>query len=103
MRAVPPDGGSQREVATALNQVIQGRNNANGSVTLTASAATTAVSDDSISGDATVLLTPRTANAAAEQAAGTLYLSAIANGSFTLTHANNAQSDRTFDYLVLGG
>jgi hypothetical protein len=27
---------------------------------------------------------------------------AVANGSFTVTHANNAQTDRTFAYVCLG-
>jgi hypothetical protein len=29
-------------------------------------------------------------------------VSAVANGSFTLAHANNAQNDRTFGYVRLG-
>ena len=30
------------------------------------------------------------------------YVSAKAQGSFTVTHANNSQTDRTFDYHALG-
>jgi hypothetical protein len=47
-------------------------------------------------------LFPRTAHAAAELAAGGCYVSAVGSGSFTLTHANNAQTDRTFSYVCLG-
>ena len=43
-----------------------------------------------------------TANAAAEVGAGGMYVSAQGDGSFTVTHANNAQADRTFDYTVTG-
>jgi hypothetical protein len=49
-----------------------------------------------------VLLTPTTAHAATEVGNGTLYVSAVANGSFTLAHANNNQADRTFLYACFG-
>jgi hypothetical protein len=47
-------------------------------------------------------LMPTTANAAAEIGAGTAYISARTKRSFTITHANNSQSDRTFGYVVIG-
>jgi hypothetical protein len=50
----------------------------------------------------TLLLTPATAPAAAEVGNGTLYVSTVANGSFTVTHANNSQAVRTFLYAALG-
>jgi hypothetical protein len=31
-----------------------------------------------------------------------MYLSAVANGSFTFTHANSATTGRTFKYAILG-
>ena len=71
-----------------------------GSVTLTASSATTTVSDLRAGQDSVILFMPRTANAAA--AIGGLYVSARGKQTFTLTHANNAQTDRTFSYVVLG-
>ena len=43
-----------------------------------------------------------TANAAAEVGAGTIYVSAKAQGSFTVTHANSATADRTFAYRIGG-
>lgn len=103
MKDIPQSGPSPREIITAIRQLIQGRSNATGTVTLTANQATTTVSKDTISGDAQVFLFPKTANAAAELGNGTAYISAVANGSFTVTHANNAQADRTFGYLVIGG
>jgi DNA-binding beta-propeller fold protein YncE len=47
---------------------------------------------------------PRTANAAAELAAGTMYITDanMGNGTFTVIHANNAQTDRDFRYAVVG-
>ena len=103
MQDLPPSGGDRRQIITAIRQLIQGRNNATGSVTLTASSATTTVNNVRINANGAIFLTPLTANAAAEQGAGGLYVSDVSGGSFELTHANNAQTDRTFAYICLGG
>ena len=91
-----------RIFALAINELTQGRSNATGSVTLTENAATTAVTNDNFAPGSTVYFTQTTANAAAEIGAGTMYVSARAKGTFTITHANNAQTDRTFLYAILG-
>lgn len=105
MRELAPHEVVQRTINQAINQLIRGRVNSVGSLTLEANEATTTITPDvriSNSG-AKIFLTPRTANAAAELAAGTLYISEITRTNFTVTHANNAQTDRTFDYDVRGG
>ena len=80
---------------------MDGKINSTGTVTLTASVATTTVTDFRIGADTVVLLSPTTANAAA--ALGTTYHSSTTAGtSFVLTHANNAQTDRDFRYTLLG-
>ena len=81
---------------------MQGKLNAVGSVTLTANAATTTYSDPRIGGESWIGFMPTTANAAAEIGAGTLYVTARADGSCILNHANNAQADRSFDMLIIG-
>lgn len=91
-----------RRLAFAINQLINGKSNNIGSVTLTASQATTTVSDRRAGVDSVVTFEPTTANAAAEVGAGGMYVSAHGGGSFTITHANNAQADRTFRYVVTG-
>lgn len=103
MDTIPQRGATDQQRDTAMRQLIEGRSNATSSVTLTANQATTTVNRTTASSDAQVFLSPRTANAAAEIGNGTIYISAISNGSFTITHANNAQSDRTFGYIVIGG
>jgi hypothetical protein len=55
-----------------------------------------------VGSESVIVFTPTTANAAAEQGGGTMYLSARAKQSFTITHANNSQTDRTFIYIVIG-
>lgn len=73
-----------------------------GTVTLAANLATTTLSNINIGPDSRIFFFPTTANAAAELGAGTMYVSAKANESATITHANNAQADRTFDYAIFG-
>ncbi len=97
-----PDEKDARKVATAINQLAQGRSNAVGTVTLVANAASTVVTAKNCGAGSVVLLSPLTAHAAAELGNGTIYVSAVANGAFTLSHANNAQTDRTFGYVAMG-
>lgn len=91
-----------RKIVFTINQLAEGRSNAVGSVTLTASAATTAVTAVNCGAGSTVILTPTTAHAAAEYGNGTIYVGTVVNGSFTITHANNSQTDRTFMWAAIG-
>jgi hypothetical protein len=94
---------------TSLTRIIQsirdlyaGRSNAVGTVTLTANAASTAVTALNVGASSRVFLSPTTANASAEFGNGTIRISAVGSGTFTVTHANNAQNDRTFYWVALG-
>jgi len=86
--------------ALSLQQLAAGRSNAAGSVTLAANAASTTVSAVNCAPGSAVFLFPRTANAAA--ALSTTFVGTVAKQSFTISHANNAQTDRTFFYVCLG-
>lgn len=87
------------KIVSAIQELTQGRSNATGSFTITASATSTVVAAPNCAAGSVVLISPRTANAAA--ALATTYMAA-SNGSFTVTHANNAQTDRTFGFVCLG-
>ena len=89
-------------IVAAVRQLMQGRSNATGQVTLAANAGTTSVAAPSCAPSSQVFLFPVTAHAAAELGNGTLYVSAVASRAFTLTHANNTQTDRTFSFVCLG-
>jgi hypothetical protein len=91
-----------KKIVLALQQLAAGRSNAVGTVTLAVGVATTVVTDKNCAAGSTPLLTPVTATAATELGNGTLYVSAVANGSFTLTHANSAIAGRTFLYALQG-
>jgi hypothetical protein len=91
-----------KKIIMSLQQLAAGRSNATSSVTLTANTTTTTVTPINCAAGSAVFLFPTTANAATEWGNGTIYVSAVAKQSFTLTHANNAQIDRTFFYVCLG-
>jgi hypothetical protein len=90
------------KIVRAVRELFEGRSNAVGTFTLSANAESTTVTAQNCGGGCTVLAFPRTANAAAEIGNGTMYIGAVNNGSFVVTHANNAQADRTFRYAALG-
>jgi hypothetical protein len=103
MREPSPGEIRPRDISFLLQQLIRGRSNAVGSVTLDENVASTTVTRDNMNLNAAVFFSPETANAAAEQGNGTMYVSSITKSGFVITHANNAQTDRTFGYVVLGG
>lgn len=91
-----------RTIAARLRSLVARENTF--LVTLTANAASTTVTDVRIASTTAILLEPTTANASAEIGAGTIYVSETGRtqGSAVITHANNAQTDRTFR-VKLGG
>ncbi len=91
-----------KKIVLAIQQLAAGRSNAVGTVTLATGSATTVVQDKNCAAGSAPLLTPTTANAATEMGNGTMYVSAVANGSFTIAHANSATSGRTFLYALHG-
>jgi hypothetical protein len=89
-------------VRDVVNNIMRGKLNCTGAVTLAAGAVSTLLSDVRIGGGSVLLLQPTTANAAAELGNGTLYFDAPGAGSVVIRHANNAQIDRSFSYVVIG-
>lgn len=86
--------------AFGQQQLAAGRSNAVGSLTLRANQTTTTVTAQNCGTGSQVFVTPTSANAAA--AIATTYVSSVLAGSFVLTHASNAQTDKTFGYVCLG-
>ena len=88
-----------QQVNVAVNELASGRSNAVGTFTLTTSTTSTVVTNANCASGSCVKVTPTTSNAAG--ALATTYIVAAA-GSFTVTHASNAQTDRTFAYAIQG-
>jgi len=101
VNVLPPASTSLRLAIQAINQLIAGRSNAAYEVTLTPGATTTTLTSENINANSRPVLTAKTANAAA--ALATTYAVTTSAGVVTITHANNAQTDRTFHVLIIGG
>ncbi len=84
----------------AIRQLIEGRSNAVGSVTLTAGTTSTVVTAPTCGPQSAVFLFPTTANAAAIVAS--TYVGTVAAGTFTVTHPNDADTDKTFFWACFG-
>lgn len=90
------------KIVMAVRQLMEGRSNAVGDVTLTANAGTTTVSAPNCGPGSKVVLFPQTANAAAAVPTTYITLANITAGQFVITHANNAQTDKSFSWVALG-
>lgn len=96
-----PPGFTPADLLRWARQVSSGRINAViPSVSLRANETTTTVTDPRLTGQSFIRWMPLTANAAAEEAS--MYVSARGDGTATITHANTADADKTFDLLVIG-
>src|SRR3989344_1867966 len=82
-------------VASAVNNILKGKTNNTGTVTLAANQSTTVVPDTRVGDNSCITFMPTTANAAAEIGAGLMYVT-LGSQTFTITHANNAQTNRDF-------
>ena len=91
-------GSNPREVAEVVNNAVNGKTNNTGSVTLAASSTTTTLNDERLGFDSVILLSPLTANAAAQNP----YISTKAKGSVVITHTSVASTDLNFDYIIVG-
>jgi len=98
---LPPLETNQRKINTAINKIIEGRTENYGTVTLGQSTTQTVVSltAATVSENSVIILQPVTANAAA---LANPWISAKTNGGFTITHASDANTDLTFDYVWIG-
>lgn len=99
-----------RQQSVCINNLLFGRMNNTGSVTLTANVASTTVTlpGNKLGNNTLIVLMPTTANAGTEYGAGNWYitkslsLTPTGTSTFTINHTNNAQTDRTFLYALIG-
>ena len=97
-RTLPYQGGEPRNVSEVVNNAMNGKTNNVGTVTLTASTTTTTITDERLGFNSVILLSPLTANAAAQ----TPYVSTKAKGSAVITHTSVVSTDLDFDYIIVG-
>ena len=93
-----------RKLWDALYKARRGKLECVTELTLTAGTGTTALVDERLTIQSCVHLDPKTANAAAELGNGTVYCLTAnrGTGTWTFTHANNAQVDRSYQVCIIG-
>jgi len=100
---LPDDREHRRQMARQLNSLLQGKLNISLDITLAANAASTTIVDARIGAASAVLpAMALTAHAAAELASGNVYVDGLTKGTCVVHHSNNAQTDRTIRFLILG-
>jgi hypothetical protein len=92
-----------QRIVDAIMQLNEGRQASIGDLTLRANQATTVVSFPNCSTECRVFLFPQTANAAAAVPTTYILKVDILRRQFTINHANNAQTDKDFSFLCIGG
>ena len=100
---VPVDWDDEKEhrrlLAQKTNLILQGKMNNTREITFTANDTTTVMIDQRVGPKSFIHFMPLTLNAAGELG---FYVSSQGDGTFTITHANDARTDRTFRYCILG-
>ncbi len=94
----------QGRVNDVVRQLIEGRSNAVGTVTLAhdGAATTTTVTAATCGPNSIVFLSPMTAHAASALSGTYVKASDISAGQFIVTHAATSNSDVTFGWVCLG-
>lgn len=95
----------KKHTTIVVNNCAMGKTNNVGTITLTENVTSTTLTlaEGRLGKDSVFLVTAQTANAAAEIGAGGFYVTTdVGNRTVTINHANNAQTDRTFGYIIAG-
>ena len=90
------------KLSRTINKILQGRSNNVTIGTLTASTITTVFDANLVQSEQAPSALPMTANAGFEAGNGTMYISNVTEGQFTVTHGKNSQTDRTFRFVFWG-
>ena len=100
-RSLPAFGGDQRAVAEVVRNIMDGKTNNTGSITLAVGAAvTTTLTDRRIGPDSVIVFVPASATANAD--ATRVYASAQGQGTATVNHAANVTANKTYRYAIIG-
>lgn len=92
-----------QRLVDAVIQLVTGRQNSVGDITLRAGFTTTLKTFPNCSKDCRIFLFPQTANAAAALATTYILKTDIGQGTFIITHANAGSTDRDFSFICIGG
>lgn len=87
------------KLARSINAAMQGKLNATGTVTLTASATSTTLTDPRLTVSSFIEFMATTSDAATAKA--NIYVTNQNTGTAKINHASNAAVDQTFTYLII--
>lgn len=87
-------------IARRVNQLLRGKINARTTVTLTASATSTTLTDDRIGPNSHIALTPLSSSATAIDIAP--WISVQGPSSATISHGSSTATDLNFSVLIVG-
>jgi len=101
-KGVNPIGATLFDIAQVVRGIMLGRVNAHGEFTLTENDTSTVVTTALCRPNSHVTITPQTATAAADVGSATGVYVVAGDGSFTVTHPNTADTDKTFTFGIIG-
>ena len=90
-----------RQVVDVVNNTLRGKLNALASLTFTANANFTVLTDPRIGVTSFILLMPLTADAASLDGLG-WYVTSQTSGSAVINHPNSPLTDRSFSVIIIG-
>ena len=93
---------NQQRINTVIQQLIEGRSNATGTVTLSTGVTSTTVTAPTCGASSVVKLNPQTLNAAAAYATSCVKSTDVSAKQFIITHASSSTTDRTFSWFAVG-
>lgn len=96
-RKLPHMGGTPREVAEVVNNLVEGKLNSTGSFTISSGTTTTTVNDARASADSIILFV----GLGHDISHAHPWLSSRSNGSFVVGHQNHGH-DMDIGYLIVG-
>lgn len=105
MRKLSKDSTNQSDIVNAINDLIDGNNNARNEITLGAGTISSFTSDQigtEINKNSFIDLMPMGPTAAALKYSGNLFISQTIGGAFAVTHPSSSDGV-TFRIIVLGG
>lgn len=90
------------KICQTITQLMEGRSNATGTVTLSTGATSTTVSAPACGAGSIVKLAPQTLNAAGAVATTCVKSTDVTARQFIITHASSSTTDRKFGWACLG-
>ncbi len=91
-----------RKINAVVRQLMEGRSNATGTVTLSTDATSTSVTAPTVGASSIIALSPQTSAAAGALATSYIPSTDVSPGVFVVRHSSSTSTARTFGWVALG-